>query len=183
MGKTYDQITDKLAAFINAQHMFFVATAPLSGDGHVNVSPKGYDTFRILDPNTVAYLDYGGSGIETHAHVLENQRITLMFCAYEGKPNIVRLYGRGRVCAFYDEGFDEMMKLFPDYDRARAIIIVDLTRITDSCGFSIPFYEFKGERDQLHRSHKHKSVEDWYEYRLSRNAESIDGLPGLIRPK
>ena len=183
MGKSYEALNDKLEAFIKAQHMFFVATAPLTPDGHVNVSPKGYDTFRILSPNKVAYLDYGGSGIETHAHVLENERITLMFCAYEGKPNILRLYGRGSVCAFYDEGFDELMKLFPDYDRARAIIIVDLTRITDSCGFSIPFYEYQGERDQLDRTHRHRSVEDWYEYRLSRNAESIDGLPGLIRPE
>lgn len=183
MGKTYDEITDKLRTFIEAQHVFFVATAPLTGDGHVNVSPKGYDTFRILSSARVAYLDYGGSGIETHAHVLENQRITIMFCAFEGKPNIVRLYGKGSVCAFYDEGFEELMTLFPDYDRARAIITVDLTRITDSCGFSIPFFEFKGERDQLHRAHTHRSVEDWYEYRLSRNAESIDGLPGLVRPK
>ncbi len=183
MGKLYAEITDKLERFISAQQMFFVATAPLTGDGHVNVSPKGYDSFKIIDPNTVAYLDYGGSGIETHAHVLENGRITIMFCAFEGKANIVRLYGRGEVCAFYDEGFEEKLAWFPEFDRARAIITVHLTRITDSCGFSIPYYEFVGERDQLKRSHTHKTVEDWYEYRLSKNAESIDGLPGLIRPR
>jgi len=183
MGKIYDEITPKLQSFIEDQHMFFVGTAPLTGDGHINVSPKGYDSFRILDPKTVCYLDYGGSGIETHAHVLENQRITIMFCAFKGKADIIRLYGKGRVTAFYDEGFDELMKLFPDYDRARAIISVDLTRITDSCGFAVPFMDYAGERDQLRRSHENKSVEDWYEYRLSRNAESIDGLPGLIKPE
>ena len=183
MGKTYPKLDQKLRDFIDAQHMFFVATAPLSGEGHVNVSPKGYDSFRILDENTVCYLDYGGSGIETHAHVLENQRITIMFCAFEGKANILRLYGKGRVTAFYDEGFSELMELFPDYDRARAIITVKLTRIYDSCGWAVPFYDYQGERDQLTRSHKNKSVEEWYEYRLATNAKSIDGLPGLTKPK
>jgi len=183
MGKIYDHITDRLSDFIQRQKMFFVATAPLTADGHVNVSPKGYDSFKIIDPNTVAYLDYGGSGIETHAHVLENERITIMFCAFEGKANILRLYGRGEVCAFYDEGFDEKLAWFPEFDRARAIITVHVTRITDSCGFAVPFYEFKGERDQLHRAHQNKTVEEWQAYRLSRNAESIDGLPGLIRPE
>ncbi len=183
MGKIYEEITDRLEKFISNQKMFFVGTAPLTEAGHVNVSPKGYDSFKIIDPKTVAYLDYGGSGIETHAHVLENGRITIMFCAYEGKANIVRLYGRGEVCSFYDEGFEEKLAWFPEFDRARAIITVNLTRITDSCGYAVPFYDFVGERDQLHRSHTHKTTEDWYEYRLSRNAESIDGLPGLIRPK
>lgn len=182
MGKVHPEINDRLRKFIEAQKMFFVASAPLKGDGHVNVSPKGYDTFRIVDPKTVMYLDYGGSGIETHAHVLENGRVTIMFCAFEGKPNILRLYGRGEVCAFHDEGYAEKMKSFPDFDRARAIITVHLTRIADSCGFSIPFYEYQGERDQLIRSHTHKTVEDWQEYRYSRNAESLDGLPGLVRP-
>ncbi|NNE56788.1 MAG: pyridoxamine 5'-phosphate oxidase family protein [Hellea sp.] len=182
MGKIYDHIPDKIEAFIKRQKMFFVATAPLSGDGHINTSPKGYDSFKIIDDKTVAYLDYGGSGIETHAHVLENGRITIMFCAYEGKADIMRLYGRGEVCAFYDEGFAEKLAWFPDFDRARAIITVHLTRVTDSCGFAVPFYDYKGERDQLHRSHKNKTIEDWQEYRLGKNAESIDGLPGLVRP-
>lgn len=163
--------------------MFFVATAPLSEDGHVNVSPKGYDSFKIIDSTTVAYLDYGGSGIETHAHVVENKRITIMFCAFEGKANIVRLYGQGSVCAFHDEGFEEKLAWFPEFDRARAIITVDLTRVMDSCGYSIPFYEFQGERDQLKRSHEFKSIEDWKEYRYDRNPESLDGLPGLVRPE
>ncbi len=155
MGKVYERLTDKLSAFITAQKMFFVGSAPLSGSGHVNLSPKGYDTLRIIDPQTIMYLDYGGSGIETHAHILENERITLMFCAFEGKPNIVRLYGRGDVCAFHDPGFKEKLATFPGFDRARAIITVHLTRISESCGYSIPFYDYHGERDQLQRSHTH----------------------------
>ena len=183
MGRTYTALNDKLITFIEAQKMFFVATAPLTENGHVNVSPKGYDSFKIIDETTVAYLDYGGSGIETHAHVVENGRITIMFCAYEGKANIVRLYGKGSVCAFHDEGFAEQLAWFPDFDRARAIITIKLSRVMDSCGYGVPFYEFLGERDQLKRSHTFKSVEDWHEYRYDRNPESLDGLPGLVRPK
>lgn len=183
MGKTYTELNDKITAFIAKQKMFFVATAPLTTDGHVNVSPKGYDSFKIIDPTTVAYLDYGGSGIETHAHVVENQRITIMFCAFEGKANILRLYGQGSVCAFHDDGFAEKLAWFPDFDRARAIITIKLTRLMDSCGYGVPFYDFIGERDQLKRSHTFKSVEDWHEYRYEKNPESLDGLPGLVRPK
>lgn len=183
MGKLYDEITPALQEFIGEQKMFFVATAPLQADGHVNVSPKGYDSFKIIDSKTVAYLDYGGSGIETHAHCLENGRVTIMFCAYQGKANIVRLYGTGEVCAFYDEGFAEKLAWFPDFDRARAIITVNVTRITDSCGLGVPFYDFAGERDQLKRAHTVKSIDDWHEYRLSKDGESIDGLPGLVRPE
>lgn len=180
--KLYPELNDKLIAFIQKQKMFFVATAPLTGDGHVNVSPKGYESFKIINNQTVAYLDYGGSGIETHAHVVENGRITLMFCAYEGKANIMRLYGQGSVCAFHDDGFAEKLAWFPDFDRARAIITVKLTRIQDSCGYGVPFYDFVSERDQLKRSHTHKSIEEWMDYRYDKNPESIDGLPGLIRP-
>lgn len=182
MGKTYSELNEKLIRFIEAQKMFFVATAPLSPQGHVNVSPKGYDSFKIIDNNTVAYLDYGGSGIETHAHVVENGRITIMFNAYEGKANIVRLYGKGSVCAFHDEGFAEKLSWFPKFDRARAIITIDLTRVSDSCGYGVPFYEFVGERDQLQRAHEFKSIEEWKDYRYEKNPESIDGLPGLIKP-
>jgi len=183
MGKTYTELNDKLSAFIMAQKMFFVATAPLSPDGHVNVSPKGYNSFTIIDKNTVAYLDYGGSGIETHAHVVENGRITIMFNAYEGKANIVRLYGIGSVCAFHDEGFAEKLAWFPKFDRARAIITVALTRVSDSCGYGVPFYDYVEDRDQLQRAHEFKSIEDWKEYRYNKNQKSIDGLPGLIQPK
>ena len=181
MGKLYNKLDEKLTDFIARQHMFFVATAPLSGEGHVNVSPKGYDSFAVIDETTVAYLDLGGSGIETQAHVQENGRITLMFCAFEGRANILRLYGRGEAIDFNDPRFEEHLALFPNYTRARAVIRVDLTRIQDSCGFGVPFLEYKGERDQLIRAHDHKSLDEWREHRLNTNATSIDGLAGLTR--
>ena len=179
MGKLYDQLDDRLAAFIEQQKMFFVATAPLSAEGHVNVSPKGLDTFAVIDKQTVAYLDLGGSGIETHAHVNENGRITLMFCAFEGRPYILRLYGRGTATTFNDPEFSDLMRWFPRQKRARGVIRVDLTRIQDSCGFGVPLYAFQGERDQLVRYHDTRAYEDWV---YDKNAESIDGLTGLQRP-
>ena len=183
MGKTYDRLDDKLIAFIEAQKMFFVATAPLSEDGHVNMSPKGYDSFKVIDANTVAYLDLGGSGIETQAHVQENGRITIMFCAYDGPANIVRLYGTGEAIDVGNPRYPEMLSLFPGFDRARAVIVIKLHRISDSCGWGVPFYEFKGEREQLRRYIGNKSsTEEWVESRYKGNATSIDGLPGFIRP-
>src|SRR5436309_14438008 len=121
MAKVYEQLDDELTAFIRRQKLFFVATAPLSAEGAVNVSPKGYDSLAILDPNTVAYVDLGGSGIETHAHVRENGRITLMFCAFEGAANILRLYGEGEPVAFGEPGFAEKTALVPNFPRARAV--------------------------------------------------------------
>lgn len=182
MAKVYDEIDDKLAAFIAAQRMFFVATAPLSGEGHVNVSPKGYDAFRVLGPKRVAYVDLGGSGIETVAHVRENGRITIMFCAFEGSAMILRLYGRATVMQFDEPGFDEELARFPGFERARNIVFVDVERIADSCGWAVPLYEFKAERDQLKRAIDHRSRDEWAERRYSSNAESIDGLTGLVRP-
>lgn len=184
MGKLYDAIDDKIAAFIKAQKLFFVATAPLDADGHVNVSPKGYDSFAILGPNRVAWLDMGGSGIETLAHLKENGRITLMFCAFEGAANILRLYGTGEAVQFDDPRFPELLAHFPAFDRARAIVTVDVTRIADSCGWGVPFYDFKGERDQLKRyaDNPNRSADDWAEKYRTANAESIDGLPGIARP-
>jgi len=182
MGKLYDALDDKLVDFISAQKMFFVATAPLSAEGHVNVSPKGYDSFTILDPNTVAYLDLGGSGVETVAHVRENQRITIMFCAFEGRANILRLYGEGEAVVVGEPGFDELLARFPTFDRARAVIRVRVTRISDSCGWGVPFYDFVGERDQLRRWNEDKPIEEWIERRFASNGESIDGLLGLTRP-
>ena len=182
MSKLYDVIDDRLAAFIGAQKMFFVATAPNGPDGHVNVSPKGYDSFRILGPNEVAFLDLGGSGIETIAHLRENGRITFMFCAFEGKANILRLYGTGQATCFDDEGFAEKRALFPEFNKVRAIITAKIHRIADSCGWGVPFYDFKGERDQLLRSNDHRSDEEWRARRYEAGAESIDGLPGMVRP-
>ena len=179
MGKTYERLDDRLVHFIERQKMFFVATAPMSAEGHVNVSPKGHDSFAVIDPHTVAYLDLGGSGIETHAHVKENGRITLMFCAFEGPPRILRLYGAGDAITFADPEFSELMKLFPKLDRARGIIRVRLSRIADSCGFGVPRYDFIGERDQLLRYVDKRPYVDWV---YDKNAESIDGIVGLVRP-
>ncbi|MEO0882481.1 MAG: pyridoxamine 5'-phosphate oxidase family protein [Pseudomonadota bacterium] len=184
MGKMYDQITDKLESFIKAQKMFFVATAPMSGDGHVNVSPKGYDSFAILGPNEVAWLDLGGSGIETMAHLKENGRITIMFCAFEGPALILRLYGQGEAVQFDDPRFPALLEHFPGFDKARAIVTVKVTRIADSCGWGVPFMDFKEERDQLKRTwdhayEKHGDVVD--QGFFENNSESIDGLAGMER--
>lgn len=180
MGKIHACLDDRLRAFIRAQKMFFVATAPMAASGHVNVSPKGYDSFAILNDLEVAYLDLGGSGIETQAHVQENGRITIMFCAFEGPANILRLYGEGEAIDFDHPDFPELMKLFPGYDRARAVIRIKITRIQDSCGWGVPFYEFKGEREQLKRWVDNiESDDEWRRRRYDRNGESIDGLPGL----
>ena len=174
-------LDDKLIAFIKRQHMYFVATAPLSPDGHVNLSPKGYDSFAIIDPTTVAFLDMGGSGIETVAHVRENGRITIMFCAFEGAPNILRLYGEGRSTAMDSPDYPALLALFPGKPQARAVITVRLTRIADSCGWAVPFYDYKGERDQLRRYIDNVEPETWQAKRFEGNAWSIDGLPGLVR--
>ncbi|MCI5043886.1 MAG: pyridoxamine 5'-phosphate oxidase family protein [Aquisalinus sp.] len=183
MGKVYEKIDDRWADFIKAQKMFFVATAPLSADGHVNVSPKGYDSFAILNPLTVAYLDVGGSGIETVAHVQENERITIMFCAFEGAAKILRLYGHGEALDFNHPEFADLMKLFPSHDRARNIIRVKLTRIQDSCGWGVPFYEFKSERDQLLRYYENKTSDEIRDKIYVNNAQSLDGLTGIEKPE
>jgi hypothetical protein len=182
MSTVYEVLDDALIAFIKAQKMFFVATAPLSGDGFVNVSPKGYDSFAIIDDRTVAYLDLGGSGVETVAHVRENGRITIMFCAFEGRANILRLYGRGEAVTMGMPGFEEHLARFPGFERARAVITVRIERIADSCGWGVPFYEFVGERDQLKRWMDSRPYDEWAERRYQSNATSLDGLPGLDRP-
>ncbi|GJL96604.1 MAG: pyridoxamine 5'-phosphate oxidase [Hyphobacterium sp.] len=182
MAKVYATIDDRITDFIKAQKMFFVATAPSGDAGHVNMSPKGYDSFRILGPNKIAYLDLGGSGIETVAHLRQNGRITFMFCAFEGKPNILRLYGKGEAVCFDEPGFAENLSLFPAFPKARAVITADITRIQDSCGWGVPFYDFAGERDQLVRVNAHRSDEDWRDRRYTGNSTSIDGLPGLMKP-
>jgi hypothetical protein len=180
MGKTYDQLDERLIAFIRRQKMFFVATAPLSPDGHVNVSPKGYESFAIIDHATVAYLDMGGSGIETVAHLRENGRITLMWCAFDGAANILRVYGKGTSTALDSPDYPALLDLFPGRPQARAVITVRVTRVADSCGWSIPFYEYRGERDQLRRYIDNIEPETWKARRFEGGARSIDGLPGLL---
>ena len=181
MSTVYPELDDKLTAFINRQKMFFVATAPLSADGHVNLSPKGYDSFRIINSKRVAYLDLGGSGIETVAHARENGRITIMFCAFEGPALILRLYGKASVLQFNEPAYEDEVKNFPGFSRARNIIYVDIERVSDSCGWGVPFYEFKEPREQLRRWLDNRTEEEWQERRYASNAESVDGLAGLIR--
>jgi hypothetical protein len=181
VSKVYERLDDRLIAFMARQKMFFVATAPLDAHGHVNLSPKGYDSLVVIDPVTVAWLDMGGSGIETVAHLRENGRITLMFCAYEGLANILRLYGRGEATALDSPDYPALLELFPGRPQARAVIKVHIERIADSCGWAVPFYEFKAERDQLRRYIDNVDPQTWAAKRFEGNALSIDGLPGLVR--
>ena len=182
MGKTYDRIDDKLEAFISEQHLFFVATAPLAGDGLVNVSPKGLDSFRVLGPRTVGYLDLTGSGVETIAHLKENGRIVLMFCAFEGYPKILRFQGQGEVLEPGHPDYDSVKTAFPDHPGSRAIIRVHTHRISDACGFGVPLMSYQGERSQLVAAAESKGPEGLDEYRRRKNATSLDGLPGLDFP-
>jgi hypothetical protein len=179
MGKAFEGLDDKLTAFIAAQHMFFVATAPLSADGHVNVSPKGLDTFRVLGPREVAYLDLTGSGVETVAHLRENGRVTLMFCAFAGPPRILRLYGKGRAVEPGDAGWGRLAGLFPEHPGVRSVVVVELERVADSCGYGVPLFEFAGQRKQLPAYAERKGPEGMGAYKRKKNRESIDGLPGL----
>lgn len=179
MGKLYEEIGEGLREFIARQHVFFVGTAPDAGVGHLNISPKGLDTFRILGPRSVAYLDLTGSGIETVAHIRENGRLTILFCAFEGRPLILRLYGRGRVVEPGDPDWGPLMAEFPDYPGARSVVVMDVDRIADSCGFAVPLYDYKGERSQLIDYARNKGPDDLAEYRTKKNAQSIDGLDGL----
>ena len=179
--KVHERIDGRLREFIEAQPMFFVATAPTGPDGHVNVSPKGMiGTFAVLDERTVAYLDYHGSGAETIAHLTENGRITLMFCAFEGAPNIVRLHGRGRVVPVTDPEYAELLPLFSDASDthgARSIIDVEVERVSDSCGYAVPLMTYQGDRDLLIRAHERRDDAALAEYRRVKNATSIDGKP------
>lgn len=179
MGKVFETITPELTAWIQAQRMFVVATAPLAASGHVNCSPKGGDTFRVLGPRAVAYADLTGSGIETVAHLRENGRIVVMFCAYEGAPKIVRLHGRGEVVEPGTAGFDELRARFPALVGLRTIIRIMVTRIADSCGYAVPLYDFVQPRDVLDKLGEKLGPDGLAEYRGRKNRESIDGLPGL----
>jgi hypothetical protein len=177
MGKHYDQITPTLQSFIQAQPLFFVATAPLSEDGHVNLSPKGYDTFRILSPHQVAYLDLTGSGNETSAHLAENGRITFMFCAFHGAPQILRLYGKGETVLPGGERWEELLAHFPAYPGIRQIILASIHRVQTSCGYAVPLMELQQERETLTRWATSKGEEGLADYRGTHNSKSLDGLP------
>ncbi len=181
MASEYPAIDENLAAFIKRQHIFFVATAPLAGDGHVNLSPKGLDTFAILDSHTVAYLDLTGSGIETVSHLRENGRIVVMFCAFEGPPKIVRLQGRGTVIEPSGAEFQSLEALFPPLEGRRAVIRVAVDRIADSCGYGVPRFAYQGQRSQLTAWTAQKGPDGVAAYQMEKNAVSIDGLLGLTR--
>jgi hypothetical protein len=189
MAKVYDEITDHIRGWIERQHLFFVATAPLDPDGHVNVSPKGpIGSLAILGPHEVAYLDVNGSGVETVAHLRENSRICVMLCAFEGPPRIVRLHGRGEPVLNGDPRFEELLTA-ADFDDAsipearRSIVRVDVTRVSDSCGYGVPLMSFEGLREH-HALSSAKKVRtlgtDGYEdFQRERGARSLDGLPAL----
>ena len=177
MARTYPAITDELRAFIEAQQIFFVASAPLAAEGHVNVSPKGLDSLRVLGPLRVAYLDLTGSGNETSAHLRENGRLTLMFCALAGPPRILRLYGTGAAALPGSAAWAELRPLFPGHPGARQLIVAEIARVQTSCGFGVPLYEYTGQRDTLLRFAATKGEEGLETYREQKNARSIDGLP------
>lgn len=179
MGKQFEEITTEIEEWIVAQRLFFVATAPLACEGLINCSPKGMDTFRILGPQEVGYLDLTGSGIETAAHLTENGRIVFMFCAFAGPPKIMRLHGFGTYHLPNSAEFEQVKEFFPVLPGARGIVRVKVTRISDSCGFSVPRYEFVEERDTLIRWAESKGEEGLKLYRKQRNGKSIGGLFGL----
>ena len=182
MGRVFERIDEDIKHFLEAQKVFFVGTAPMAEEGLINVSPKGLDgTFAVIDDRTVAYLDLTGSGVETIAHVKENGRICLMFCAFEGRPRILRIHGKGRVIERGASDFVRAAAAFPEYPGARSIIWVEATRISESCGFGVPKYTYESTRDQLTKWATTKGADEIADYQREHNATSLDGLPGLER--
>jgi hypothetical protein len=180
MAQVFEDISEKLAAFLMAQPVFFVATAPSSPDGHINCSPKGnVGAFRVLAPRTVVYRDLNGSGAETISHLRENGRIVLMFCAFEGPPRIVRLQGRGRPVFEQDPDFDPLSEQFDGAPHTRCFVLVDVDRISDSCGFGVPLMTFERHRDKLEPWAEKMGEDGLARYRASHNRLSVDGLPGV----
>ncbi len=177
MAQFYDSISDDLATWIDAQHIFFVGSAPLAADGHVNLSPKGQDAFRVLGPNKVAYLDLTGSGNETSAHLKENGRITFMFCSFEKAPRILRLFGTGQVILPSDEDWTDYNHLFPELPGTRQIVVADIQQVQTSCGMAVPFMDFVDDRDSLNRLWETRGEEAVATYHIERNSKSLDGLP------
>lgn len=178
MGRLYASL-EEVRDFLESQHVFFVATAPSGRDGHVNLSPKGLDGFRILGPSTAAYVDYPGSGVETIAHLRDDGRIVVMFCAFDGAPRIVRLWGRGDVVEPGAPEFPELVARFAPALAVRAVIRIHVTRIGSSCGYGVPRYDYAGERDVLVNWANKKGADGLAAYQAEKNRLSIDGLPGL----
>ena len=179
MATFYDSIEPQLADFIARQHMFFVATA--ASTGRVNVSPKGLDSFRVLGPNRVAWLNGTGSGNETAAHLGQLPRMTLMFCSFEGKPWILRLYGTARAVQPPDVEWDGLVALFPPLDGARQVFVMDVDECQTSCGFGVPLYAYHTQRDLMPKWSANKGTEGVAAYQRSKNAVSIDGFDAGLR--
>ena len=179
MADRFSSLRPDLAQWWREQPMFFVATAPSGDDGHVNLSPKGYDTLRVLAPDRVAYLDLTGSGVETIAHIRDNGRVTLMACAFSGNPRISRIYGRGSVHVFGSAEFDALAPEFPELPGRRSIIEVAVERVTTSCGYAVPLMDLVEDRERLLDWARAKGDDGVAEYQQNKNAVSIDGLPGL----
>lgn len=179
MGQVFEGIDDTLAAWIAAQPLFFVATAPLAGDGHVNLSPRGHNCLSILSPRRLAWVDLTGSGVETIAHLRENGRITLMWSAFTGRPRIVRVHGRGSVVLPGEPMFDQVVAEHPAHPSTRAVIVVDAERVSDSCGYGVPVMEVVQEREVLRLRAEQRGPDGMAAYRATSNAVSLDGLPGL----
>jgi hypothetical protein len=182
MAKFYPQLDDHHKAFIARQHLFFVASAPR--DGRINLSPKGLDSLRVLDERRIAWLDLTGSGNETAAHLRENGRLTVMFCAFEGDHLILRLYGRGRTVRPGEAEWPELAAHFPAYPGVRQIVLLDIDSLQTSCGAGVPLYEYRGEREALLRWVEKKGEQGVRDYQYEKNRVSIDGLPtGLFEEK
>ncbi len=179
MGRIYEAITEPLERFVTEQPMFFVATAPLANDGRVNLSPKGMDTLRVIDTNTIAYVDFVGSGAETIAHLRDNGRITILWCSFGSTPRIVRAYGRGIHLLPDHPDFAGLATGFPDYVAVRSIIRVRVDRLADSCGYGVPEMELIGQRSRMAEWGTAKSAEELIVYQREKNSVSIDGLPAL----
>jgi hypothetical protein len=180
--KIHPEITPELNEFISRQRLFFVASAPLTAEGHINLSPKGLDSFCVLSPRQVAYLDLVGSGNETSAHLRENGRITFLFCAFDGAPNILRLYGKGRTVLPGHPEWEALCQKFAlgVSDGVRQVIVADITRVQTSCGFGVPLYEYQGERDQLPKWVAKKGRAGLQTYVQGHNRTSIDGLESAL---
>ena len=178
MGKLYPGIDPELADWLMGQPLWFVGTAPLAADGHVNVSPRGHDSFSVLGPHRVGWVDFTGSGIETMAHLRENSRICLMFCSYDRRPRIVRLHGRGTVALPGEPVYQDVVERHPPHPSTRAVVVVDVDRISDSCGYGVPVMTVEQERNLLRLGADKRGLEGLARYRAEHNV-SIDGLPGL----
>ena len=179
MGKLFEAIDEKLQRWIEDQPMWFTATAPLSAEGRVNVSPRGGDSFSVLGPHRVGWVDFTGSGVETIAHLRENGRICVMFTSFDQRPRIVRLHGTGRVHLPGTAAFEDVAALHPPNPSTRAVITVDVQRVSDSCG-GVPVMDvLTDERDLIRRNAEKKGPEGMQVYRVQKNTSSVDGLPGL----